>query len=104
MSESIQESIKRTASRGGWKSYFLHALLMLFATWPVFIAITAAAEHQIPTSLRAVVMKGAEAIGFHFIPLVISWAVLRFSKVAGWITWVLLVGLMSWLQFTQAAA
>ncbi|UKE77998.1 hypothetical protein [Xanthomonas graminis] len=95
MAESFSDNFKRVASRGGWKRFFLHALAMLVLSWLVFIIATAIATDRVPVSFRDFVMSSAQASGYYVIPLVISWIVLRFNKISGWVAWVLLVGLLT---------
>lgn len=90
MAESLSENFKRVASRG-WARYFLHAGGMLLLAWPVYMV----ASGVVPTGPRGFGIIAAQATGFYLIALVIAWVALGFNRVAGWVTWALLIGLMS---------
>lgn len=90
MAESLSENFRRVASRG-WARYFIHAGAMLLLAWPIYIV----ASGVVPTGLRGFGIIAAQATGFYLIALVIAWIALRFNRIAGWVAWVLLIGLMS---------
>lgn len=90
MTESLSQNFRRVAARG-WSRYFLHAGAMWVLTWPVYMV----ASGVVPTGPRGFAIIAAQASGFYVIPLVPAWVVLRFNRVAGWVAWALLVGLMS---------
>ena len=103
MTETISENFNRVKSRGGWRSFFAQAFLMLLLSWPLFIIANASATGTLPTTARGFAGWCAEATGYYFIPLVPAWAAVRFNRLLGWSIWVLGIGFFTW-GIVRAAA
>ena len=102
MSNSESETRSVRSAKTGRRPFFVHAVIMLVASWITYIIVDAAATGRMPTGLRSAILMAAVSVGYYFLPMVVSLTALFFSRIAGWIVWLLLVGYMSWLLFANA--
>ncbi|MCD7098990.1 hypothetical protein [Stenotrophomonas sp. MMGLT7] len=103
MAESLKQSVERAASRGGWKNYFFHVVAIIFATWLLALVVEAALIGHYPTTFRASTLVLAFGLGLYAIPLIVSFVLLRFKRLIGWISWVALCAFYTY-NYAQVAA